>query len=177
MPEARWSTRRDATEFHILFPAAGGAPSAQAQMRGPFPVRIAPSGKPMVANDPHLRYQVPGTWYLVHLKAPGIRSNRSIAPGDSVRHHGAQRKYCVGRDEPTSRCDGHLPRTNRYGDRALSVPGQTRAGAARSSEHRRERRQAAPLNIWVTRHGPVFAENGKHTVFVGQRRKALAFLS
>ena len=32
------------------------------------------SGKPLLANDPHLAISVPSIWYLVHLSAPGIRA-------------------------------------------------------------------------------------------------------
>ena len=30
------------------------------------------SGKPILANDPHLEYSLPSPWYLVHLQAPGL---------------------------------------------------------------------------------------------------------
>jgi len=30
------------------------------------------SGKPILANDPHLEFSIPSPWYLVHLKAPGL---------------------------------------------------------------------------------------------------------
>ncbi len=30
------------------------------------------SGKPLLANDPHLRFRAPGLWYLVRLTAPGL---------------------------------------------------------------------------------------------------------
>ncbi len=32
----------------------------------------AVSGKPILANDPHLEFSIPSPWYLVHLKAPGL---------------------------------------------------------------------------------------------------------
>ncbi|HEU0252046.1 MAG TPA: penicillin acylase family protein, partial [Pyrinomonadaceae bacterium] len=31
------------------------------------------SGKPLLANDPHLRPTAPSIWYMVHLSAPGVR--------------------------------------------------------------------------------------------------------
>lgn len=30
------------------------------------------TGKPILANDPHLEFSIPSPWYLVHLKAPGL---------------------------------------------------------------------------------------------------------
>ncbi len=39
------------------------------------------TGKPMLANDPHLMYQNPSIWYEVHLKAPGIDCYGVAFPG------------------------------------------------------------------------------------------------
>jgi penicillin G amidase len=39
------------------------------------------SGKPMLANDPHLATQLPSLWYEVHLKAPGIDIIGACIPG------------------------------------------------------------------------------------------------
>ncbi|HSS20287.1 MAG TPA: penicillin acylase family protein [Pyrinomonadaceae bacterium] len=39
------------------------------------------SGKPLLANDPHLTATAPSIWYLVHLSAPGIRVAGVSAPG------------------------------------------------------------------------------------------------
>ncbi|MBI4228461.1 MAG: penicillin acylase family protein, partial [Deltaproteobacteria bacterium] len=39
------------------------------------------SGKPILANDPHLRIQIPSVWYEIHLKAPGINVIGATFPG------------------------------------------------------------------------------------------------
>jgi penicillin amidase len=39
------------------------------------------SGKPLLANDPHLQATAPSIWYLVHLTAPGLRVAGVSAPG------------------------------------------------------------------------------------------------
>jgi penicillin G amidase len=39
------------------------------------------SGKPILANDPHLGLGAPGIWYLVRLEAPGVRYVGATAPG------------------------------------------------------------------------------------------------
>lgn len=39
------------------------------------------SGKPLLANDPHLQASAPSIWYLVHLNAPGLRVAGVSAPG------------------------------------------------------------------------------------------------
>ena len=39
------------------------------------------SGKPLLANDPHLRPTAPSIWHLVHLSAPGVRVAGVTSPG------------------------------------------------------------------------------------------------
>lgn len=39
------------------------------------------SGKPLLANDPHLRPTAPSIWYMVHLSAPGMRIAGVTAAG------------------------------------------------------------------------------------------------
>jgi penicillin G amidase len=39
------------------------------------------SGKPLLANDPHLPASAPAIWYLIHLSAPGLRVAGVSAPG------------------------------------------------------------------------------------------------
>ena len=39
------------------------------------------TGKPLLANDPHLPPSAPSIWYLVHLSAPGLRVAGVSAPG------------------------------------------------------------------------------------------------
>ncbi|HLM60712.1 MAG TPA: penicillin acylase family protein [Pyrinomonadaceae bacterium] len=39
------------------------------------------SGKPLLADDPHLRPSTPSIWYMTHLSAPGVRIAGAAAPG------------------------------------------------------------------------------------------------
>jgi penicillin G amidase len=73
------------------------------------------SGKPMLANDPHLDAQIPSLWYLAHLSAPGfdvigatlpgapavvIGRNKYIAWGETNVMADVQDLYAVPPDEP-----------------------------------------------------------------------------
>ncbi len=39
------------------------------------------TGKPIIANDPHLAYQVPGRWYVVSIKSPDWSADGFTIPG------------------------------------------------------------------------------------------------
>lgn len=39
------------------------------------------SGKPLLANDPHLRFRAPGLWYLARVTAPGLDVSGATVPG------------------------------------------------------------------------------------------------
>jgi penicillin G amidase len=39
------------------------------------------TGKPLLANDPHLGHRVPSVWYMIHLKAPGLNVSGVSLPG------------------------------------------------------------------------------------------------
>jgi penicillin amidase len=43
--------------------------------------RLSATGKPILANDPHLGYRAPGHWYFAHLTAPGLDVTGATAPG------------------------------------------------------------------------------------------------
>jgi penicillin amidase len=40
------------------------------------------SGKPLLANDPHLAPSVPGIWYMVRLRAPNFKVDGAALPGN-----------------------------------------------------------------------------------------------
>lgn len=39
------------------------------------------SGKPLLANDPHLPLQIPGLWYEMHLDSPTLKATGATLPG------------------------------------------------------------------------------------------------
>jgi penicillin G amidase len=39
------------------------------------------SGKPLLANDPHLGHSIPSVWYMIHLKASGLNVSGVSLPG------------------------------------------------------------------------------------------------
>lgn len=43
--------------------------------------KLTASGKPLLANDPHLGLSTPAIWYMAHLEAPGLKVIGATLPG------------------------------------------------------------------------------------------------
>jgi penicillin G amidase len=118
------------------------------------------SGKPLLSNDMHLEYSLPGIWYMTQLTAPGldvsgvalpgtpgviVGHNRRIAWGITNLHYDVQDLYLEKIDERNGQYlyQGHVEQAR--GERELiPVKGQN------------------PVEVvsWVTRHGPLFVSEG-----------------
>ena len=72
-PEA---SARLAQALHALLPPAGHGSNNWA-VAG----RHTASGRPLLANDPHLGFTLPAAWYLAHLEAPGLSLVGATLPG------------------------------------------------------------------------------------------------
>ena len=69
------------SRFHLLFPPSDGQYVSPGSNSWAVSGAHAADGKPMLANDPHLEFGVPSTWYLVHMKAPGLNVSGATLPG------------------------------------------------------------------------------------------------
>ncbi len=122
------------------------------------------TGKPILANDPHLDYSIPATWYQVHLKAAGldvigvslpgipaviIGHNRHIAWGVTNLGYDVQDLYAEKIDPKTGRYEFEGRQEQAILEREL-IPV----------------RGAKPVIFqqWITRHGPLFLHDGKRYV-------------
>jgi penicillin amidase len=71
------------------------------------------SGRPILANDPHLRAQIPSVWYEVHLKAPGINVIGATFPGSPYVLIGHNEKIAWGfTDAMADRVDLFIEKVN-----------------------------------------------------------------
>ncbi|MFL6415327.1 MAG: penicillin acylase family protein [Bryobacteraceae bacterium] len=118
-------------------------------------------GSPIVANDPHLAYRVPGTWYLAHLKAPGLNASGATLPGlpGIVTGHNAQIAWGLTNLE-TDVMDLYREQMD---ERTGQYVFQGKVEQAQLDRQFIGVRGSKPvqLDTWVTRHGPIFIrENG-----------------
>lgn len=71
----------DPTKVNLLFPARTGKELQPGSNAWAIAGSLTATGKPILANDPHLDFAVPSTWYMVHLKAPGLNVTGVSLPG------------------------------------------------------------------------------------------------
>lgn len=119
----------------------------------------AAGGQPLFANDPHLGLTAPTSWYLVHLKAPGLDVAGATLPAIPVVIIGRNAHVAWGvtntgpdvQDLFIERLDPDEP--DRYLTPGGPAPFETRAEIIAIKD-------AAPVHMVVrtTRHGPVVSD-------------------
>ena len=71
----------DAAKVDFLFPARTGFDPQPGSNAWAVSGERSATGKPILANDPHLDFGMPSTWYMIHLKAPGLNVTGVTLPG------------------------------------------------------------------------------------------------
>ncbi len=147
-------------KVHTLFPAVQGeyvSPGSNAwAVSGAHSV----DGRPMVANDPHLEFGIPPTWYLVHLKAPGLNVAGASLPGvpSVITGHNGQIAWGVTNVQADV-MDVYAEQLDQRTGRYLFKGAVEQAHLDRQMIGVRGQKAVA-LNTWVTRHGPVLTTAG-----------------
>jgi penicillin G amidase len=153
----------DAVKVNLLFPARAGAEFQPGSNAWVVSGQLTASGKPILANDPHLEWSVPATWYQVHLKAPGLNVTGVSLPGLPcvIIGHNARIAWGVtnlGFDVQDLYAEKIDPQTGHYIFR-----GKVEQARLESEWIRVKNVRPVEFRQWVTRHGPVaFSENGRY---------------
>lgn len=71
----------DKDKVNFLFPVRTGAEAQPGSNAWAIAGRLTASGKPILANDMHLEFSLPGIWYMAHLEAPGWNVAGVSLPG------------------------------------------------------------------------------------------------
>jgi penicillin amidase len=118
------------------------------------------TGRPLLANDPHLEFSVPSRWYMVHLKAPGLNVSGVSLPGIPAVIIGHNERIAWGATNL------HFDVQDTYIERLdIQMGRHVFRGQVEQARPEREIIQvkgARPVTIasWVTRHGPLLMSEG-----------------
>jgi penicillin amidase len=127
------------------------------------------TGKPLLANDPHLAPSAPSIWYMAHLSAPGhAAAGVSVAglPGIAIGHN-QQIAWGVTSLEPDVQ-DLYIEKFDRENPRRYMTPAGWREAEVRREEIKVRKGltgtavETVPFEVTTTRHGPIiFTQDDK----------------
>ena len=117
------------------------------------------TGKPILANDPHLGFSAPVLWYLVRMEAPGLSLAGATVPGVPLLilgHNGhiAWGMTTTGGDVE----DLYLERLDPDDPSRYMTPDGPKPFATRTETIRVKSEDPVTLTVRSTRHGPVIDE-------------------
>ncbi len=151
----------DPVKVRTLFPAVQGQYVSPGSNAWAVSGAHTADGKPMAANDPHLRYSVPGTWHLVHLKAPGLDVSGVALPGLPCVISGHNQQIAWGvTNLQADVIDLYVERIDERSGQYL-FQGKTQQAQLDRQFIGVRGNKPVEVDTWVTRHGPVVIhENG-----------------
>ncbi len=118
------------------------------------------TGKPILANDPHLEWTVPSEWYLVHLKAPDLDVSGATLPGIPGVITGHNRRIAWGiTNLGFDVQDLYREQINLENGRYL-YQGQALQAIPERDVIAIKGQPPIDFTLWFTRHGPIFLTEG-----------------
>ncbi len=121
--------------------------------------RRTPSGKPILANDPHLALGAPSLWYLAHLSAPGLEVIGATLPGLPYVVVGRSDRFAWGftNTAPDTQ-DLYLERVDPDDPGRYRTPDGWAAFDTRTETIRVKGAPDVEHVVRTTRHGPVISD-------------------
>lgn len=132
------------------------------------------SGKPLLANDPHLSLAAPAIWYFTRQKAPGIEVSGATLPGAPAVILGRTRGVAWGfTNTGPDVQDLYIEEINERGE--ARTPGGWQPLATRSETIRVKGEADTTITVRESRHGPIISDaNAPLAAAINGRRYALA---
>lgn len=131
------------------------------------------SGKPLLANDPHLGLTAPSVWYLAHLHAPGLDAIGATLPGVPGVLVGQNRRIAWGSTNTGADAqDLYLEKLDTAGN--YLTPEGPRAFETIEETIRVKGSADETLQVRVSRHGPVISDVAREALELTPRGHAMA---
>ncbi len=121
--------------------------------------RRTASGKPLLANDPHLGFKVPIIWYLAVIEAPGLEVAGATVPGFPFTVLGHNRRIAWGMTSTQSDLqDLYRERVDPRDESRYLTPDGPRRFQTREETIVVRGAEDEVLTVRETRHGPVISD-------------------
>lgn len=132
------------------------------------------SGKPLLANDPHLSLTAPAVWYFAHLHTPGTNLIGATLPGVPVITLGRNDRVAWGYTNTGPDVqDLYLEKLDPAG--GYVAPDGPRPFQMVSETIKVKGAGDVKLEVRLTRHGPVISDVSRSALDVAPRGYAIAF--
>ncbi|MBI5086418.1 MAG: penicillin acylase family protein [Acidobacteria bacterium] len=159
--KGRMLTGGDKAKVNFLFPVRSGMEPAPGSNAWAIAGSRTTTGKPVLANDPHLEWTMPATWYMAHLQAPGLNVAGATLPGVPGVVIGHNERIAWGItalqfDNMDLYVENIDPRTGRY-----QFKGQTLQAEREVEWIGVKGGKAIQTATWVTVHGPLAVSEGQ----------------
>jgi penicillin amidase len=150
----------DPKKVSVLFPVRAGTEVQPGSNAWAVAGSRTASGKPLLSNDMHLEYSLPGIWCMAHLQAPGLNVAGVALPGlpGVIVGHNARIAWGITNlqfDVQDLYIEKFDDRTGRY-----LYNGQQEQARPERELIRVKGKAPVELVVWVTRHGPLFVTEG-----------------
>ena len=117
------------------------------------------SGKPILANDPHLDFAAPGPWYLVRIETPTLKVAGATAPGAPFVEVGHNDRIAWGITNTRSDVeDLFIEKVDPDDAERYITPSGPRSFDTHEEEIRVHNASPYVLTVRATRHGPVLSD-------------------
>ncbi|HEX6267438.1 MAG TPA: penicillin acylase family protein [Burkholderiales bacterium] len=131
------------------------------------------SGKPLLANDPHLGLTAPPVWYLAHLEAPGLSAIGGTLPGVPGVLIGRNARIAWGfTNTGPDVQDLYLEKIDSLGQ--YLTPEGSRPFAVLTEQIQVKGEAPQTLEVRISRHGPVISDVSRSALEATPRGYALA---
>ncbi len=145
----------DAAKVNYLYPVRAGGETLEGSNAWALAGTRTATGKPLLANDPHLENSIPSPWYLVHLKAQDLNAAGASIPGLPAILLGHNERIAwgasnLGFDVQDLYREKMDPQSGRYLFR-----GQPEQARVERETIAVARQRPVEMQVWVTRHGPL----------------------
>jgi penicillin amidase len=119
------------------------------------------SGKPLLANDPHLGHSIPSVWYMIHLKAPNLDVTGVSLPGLPFVIIGHNQHIAWGATNTGPDVQDLYMESFNFRDPSKYLHnGQWVEAEVREENVRIRNQRDYHFTVGVTRHGPVISHDG-----------------